>query len=41
MVIWAFLGEHIIDVLFSLVSAGLLFLCKKVWKDKETYKSIV
>lgn len=41
MVVWAFLGEHIIDVLFSLVSAGLLFLCKKVWKDKETYKKIV
>lgn len=41
MEILVFLGEHFIDVLFSLVSAGLLYLCRKVWKDKEEYKKII
>lgn len=41
MVFWTFIGEHLIDLLFTLVSAGLLFLCKKIWSDKETYKRIV
>ena len=41
MEILTFLCEHFIDVLFSLISAGLLYLCRKVWKDKEEYKKII
>lgn len=37
----AFLGEHIVELLFSLISAGLLYWCKKTWNDKEKYKEII
>lgn len=33
--------SYVLDVLFSLLTAGTLFICRKVWKDKETYKAIV
>lgn len=41
MTFWAFIGEHFIDVLFSLVTAFLLYLCRKIWADKEKYKKIM
>ncbi len=41
MTFWAFIGEHFIDVLFSLVTAFLLYICRKIWADKEKYKKIM
>lgn len=41
MVFWTFIGEHFIDVLFSLITAFLLYICRKIWADKEKYKKII
>lgn len=36
-----FIGEHIVELLFGLISAALLFWCKKTWNDKEKYKKLI
>lgn len=41
IVVLDFLSRHIIELLFSLISAGLLYWCKKTWNDKEKYKEII
>ena len=41
MTFLTFIGEHFIDVLFSLITAFLLYLCRKVWADKEKYKKMI
>lgn len=41
MTFLTFIGEHFIDVLFSLLTAFLLYICKKIWADKEKYKKMI
>lgn len=41
MAFWAFIGEHFIDILFSLIATFLLYICRKIWADKEKYKKIM
>ena len=41
MTFWTFIGEHFIEVLFSLITTFLLYLCRKIWADKEKYEKIM
>ena len=37
----AFLAEHIIEIIFALISAGALAFCKYMHKKKKNYKKML
>ena len=38
MTAWIFIGEHLVEILFALLSAGALAFCKHLWNQNKKYK---
>lgn len=37
---WIFIGEHLVEILFSLIATGALALCKHFWSQNKKYKAL-
>ena len=40
LVILTFIGEHLVEILFSLISAGALAFCRHLYKQNKYYKGL-
>lgn len=38
---WAFLAEHLVEILFGLISAGALGICKYMHSQMKSYKKLL
>ena len=38
---WTFLGEHLIEIFFGLISAGALGFCKYMHTQMKNYKKLL
>ena len=38
---WAFIVEHLVEIVFSLISAGALAFCRYLYKQLKAYKQLL
>lgn len=38
---WAFIAEHLIEIVFALISAGALAFCRYLYKQLKAYKQLL
>lgn len=38
---WAFIAEHLVEIVFSLISAGALAFCRYLYKQLKAYKQLL
>ena len=38
---WAFIVEHLVEIVFALISAGALALCRYLYKQLKAYKQLL
>ena len=38
---WAFIAEHLVEIIFALISAGALAFCRYLYKQLKAYKQLL
>ena len=38
---WAFIAEHLVEIVFALISAGALAFCRYLYKQLKAYKQLL